>query len=752
MRRRPMCLVCLLLMCCMCLADWLGIPLIRGNPLPEPVQEQLAQHPKVLICGEVQECRETEYSQSIYLKQVFVVQSEKIPIKNVRVFLKTKEEVPAGAFVFVSGKLERVKETRNPGEFDSRQYYACRHIYYFLKDGVIRSRSADYSYWREALLKLRERLSKSLEDAAGKDAPVFEAMLLGERDKLDETLKMKYQLAGIIHIMAISGLHISLLGMGLYTLLKKAGLGIFPAGIIALVLMVLYGVMTGASVSAMRAVCMFLLSIGAKILGRIYDPMTALALAAILLLLDAPAYLYSSSYLLSFGAVLGIGAAAPALCEMMGAKNKLFRSFLSSLAVNLTTLPVLLFFYGEVSVAGVLLNLAVLPTVGAVLASGAVCGIAGLFSVSAAGAAALPGRVLLAVYERLGTMTAGLPFCTWIGGRPEIWQIAVYYGILAGILLVQKYPDMLRDRTKGRKLKSSRRGGKDLKGSRFRRGGCIGMLCAGICILGCHPAKDLKITCLDVGQGDGIVVETPGGGHYLIDCGSSSQEKVGRYQLLPYLKSQGISYLDGIFVSHTDTDHISGIRELLELAGEGLTSVRAGALILPCWSETTPAYKELEGLAVSAGVKVRRAGAGDILQAGGLRFAILAPERGASGTDVNEDGMVIEITYGGFCGLFTGDIGEKTERHLLGKLSDIDFLKVAHHGSRYSSCGEFLKAVRPEIGIVSCSSSNIYGHPSPETVQRLKEAGCRVEYTMKCGAVSVITDGTGVWLEEYIAE
>ena len=129
----------------------------------------------------------------------------------------------------------------------------------------------------------------------------------------------------------------------------------------------------------MRAVCMFLLSVGAKILGRSYDLLTALALSAILLLLDSPAYLYSSSFLLSFGAVVGLGAVSPYLLEITGAKKKLTKSLLSSFSVQLATLPVMLVFFGEVSVAGILLNLFVLPTVGGVLISGLISCILGLF-------------------------------------------------------------------------------------------------------------------------------------------------------------------------------------------------------------------------------------------------------------------------------------------------------------------------------------------------------------------------------------
>lgn len=723
MGRRPLCLVCLLLMTAMCLADWLGFPLIRGNPLPDSVQEAILQHPEAVICGEVQRRQDTEFSQSVYLKQVCLLYSKKIPIENVRVFLKKEEEVLPGTMIKVSGKLEPVQAPGNPGEFDSRQYYACQHIYYFMKEGVILQKSGNGSLYRQALLDVRKQIARNLEAAAGTDAPVLEAMVLGEKENLDDDLKMRYQLAGIIHILAISGLHISLLGMGLYGLLKKAGLGNYAAGMTALLVMLQYGIMTGTSVSAMRAVCMFLFSICAKILGRIYDLLTALSVSAVLLLLDSPAYLYSSSFLLSFGAVLGIGATAPVLYEITGAKGKAVKGFLASLAVQLTTLPVLLWFYGEVSVIGMLLNLAVLPTVGVVLISGVVCGLLGFVHIGLACAAAAPGRILLHIYEAMSVFAGRLPFGTWIGGAPELWHIVGYYGILVLVLGVWH-------RTAGCRGK---RGAFILCGMAF--------IAAGIFLLGYHPSGGFGITCLDVGQGDCCVLETPERRHILIDCGSSDQSEVGRYRLLAYLKNQGISYLDAILVSHTDQDHISGIRELLEFMEDDLTAIRAGKLILPGWEKKSDTYTELAELALRAGVKPISGNAGDVLQTGGMQLVILAPEKGTPGTDVNEEGIVAEVRYENFRGLFTGDIGDETERKLLEQFTDVDFLKVAHHGSKYSTGDAFLRKTAPELAVISCSFRNTYGHPSPDTVKRLEEAGCRVEYTMRGAVIIRVKEG-----------
>ena len=253
----------------------------------------------------------TEFSQSVYLKKTYLIhQSKKFPIENVRIFLKKEEDLKPGMRILVKGTLKRVEGPANPGGFDSQQYYACRHIYYFMKNAVLQKKTAVYSGYRQLLLEIKESCRQILKEAAGKDAPVFCAMTLGDKQELDPETQMRYQLAGIIHILAISGLHISILGMGLYNLLKKMGLGIWPAGIFSLGVMLQYGIMTGGSVSTMRAVTMFLIAMGARITGRIYDMMSALSVTAMMILVESPAYLLDSGFLLSFGCVLGMGLAA----------------------------------------------------------------------------------------------------------------------------------------------------------------------------------------------------------------------------------------------------------------------------------------------------------------------------------------------------------------------------------------------------------------------------------------------------------
>ena len=745
MIRRPMCLLCFLMMLVLGIADLAGIPLIRGNPLPASVQSWIKAHPGSEICGEVERYENTEFSQSVYLKKTYLIyHSKKFPINNVRVFLKKEEELKPGMQIFVKGILKEVEGPTNPGGFDSSQYYACRHIYYFMKKAVLLKKTSTYSGYHQAMLMVREKCRQILENTAGKDAPVFEAIVLGEKTGLDPEIRMRYQLAGIVHILAISGLHISILGMGLYKLIKRVGFGIWPAGIFSLAVMLQYGMMTGGSVSTLRAVTMFLIAMGARITGRIYDMPSAVSVTAMMILAESPAYLLDSGFLLSFGCVLGICVASERICALAGAKRKGTKVFCESVALWLVTLPVMLKFFGEASLAGLVLNLAVLPSVGVVLAGGVAAMILGFVSIPTGRVVIFPARVLLFLYERLCELAGRSRWCTWIGGEPEIWQITIYYAILVAVLLIGQY------------IKESDQTKISRKQHILRISGIV-LLILSILTLGKqsfrYPFKTqtLQITCLDVGQGDGILIRTPDNKHYLIDGGSSSQSDLGRYCLLPALKSMGISCLDGIFISHTDKDHLSGVQELLEYMEKGLTTIRAAYLVLPGWTEPPEAWTDLASAAQKAGIKTVTGNAGNIIRSGAAAFEILWPESTARGKDVNEEAMVMELTYGDFRMLFTGDIGADTEKKLLsvGCLNDIDCLKVGHHGSRYSSSEEFLKKVKPELSIISCSSTNTYGHPSPETIKRLKDCGSQIEYTMKNGAIILETNGKNLRIRRF---
>ena len=266
------------------------------------------------------------------------------------------------------------------------------------------------------------------------------------------------------------------------------------------------------------------------------------------------------------------------------------------------------------------------------------------------------------------------------------------------------------------------------------------------------PARGLTVTFLDVGQGDGICLQTRQG-VILSDCGSSDQKNLGEYRLEPFLKSRGIGAVDYAIVSHGDQDHISGISWLLEQED----GVFIRKLILPAAGKEDEACVRLAKQAALRGCQVFWMGRGDCLRMGNLSLTCLYPDGLEAGappeTDRNEHSLVLWLDYGSFDMVFTGDMSQKGEQAILenrGVREQAEVLKAAHHGSRFSSSEEWLDALSPGQAVISCGEKNRYGHPHAEVLERLRKRGITVYETRSCGAVELYTDGKRMRWETWL--
>lgn len=736
-----MCWLCLLFIAAIWLGDLTGIMPVRSPDIRlEEDGRYIGEKGQALICGRICQYIYSENSMGICLKDVYLRSRVGGISKKLagRVVVYMQEDcgsaLPLGTWAQVSGRLQKISGPRNPGEFDSRLYHQTKKIYYRMSGQGLTAGGGQVWHLREGLRQLREKLACSLEKAVPKEAGILCAMVVGEKRLLGQEEKNLLAAGSLSHIISISGMHLSLLGMMCFYLFQRLGLGIRPASAAAVGMMILYGLLAGESVATMRALGMFGLAMTARIVGRSYDLLSALSLSVILLLLDNPAYLYYSGFLLSCGCICAVGLVLP-LSEQIFSFDKIKNRIVKKLGqtlqmgvvVQMTTLPLILWSYYEVPLYGVLINLLAVSTLGIVLVCGWAGAAAGLWMLPAARIFLFPACVLIRFYQFLCETAKGLPGAVLILGKPEMWQVVVYYCLLVTGLFF------------GRRLISLK------KEKRWRAAGtALVLLCwlSGTLSLCCRSHGSLEITCLDVGQGDGAVIRTSKGACFLVDGGSSSQKKVGRYTILPFLKSRGIGRVDAVFVSHTDADHINGIEEIFQMIRTGQTSLRISRLVFPGTTAEDPDREKLALLAVQAGTEVSYMNVGDQVRAGPVSWQALSPPSKGQTGDINEDSLVLLLEEGGFQGLFTGDIGEERESALAGRLADCDFLKVAHHGSRYSTGDGFLAEVRPEVAVASASATNTYGHPHPDTLARLKKNRCHVFLTKDSGAVTLdIKDG-----------
>ena len=745
MIKRPLCVMCLLFMAVIWLCDISGLSGCRESSRTPGVRSCLESGERAVITGELYQKEERDSVHIYYLKNVVLTyQSELYPIEQVKVTYKPKAEealYPMGRLLGVRGFLKETELPSNPGQFNERAYYRARKVYYTMEGEELQSAGESYSVYKEALYRLRNVLKENLQSITDeRTGAILCAMLLGEKSSMDREIKTQFQMLGISHILAISGLHLSILGMGLYKGLRKAGGSLGLSAGIAVFFLLSYGLLTGGSVATLRAFIMFAAVTGAKWIGRTYDLLSALSLAGILLLMDSPGYLYDSSFLLSFGAILGIGLVLPLIQKEN--TGRVGQYLLSGLAVWMISTPVVLYFFYEVPLYGFFFNLLVLPTVAAVLISGAGGMAAAFISADAGKILILPAKYLLTIYQRAGSHLQGIPGITLILGRPAFWKIVVYYTVLALLLLTWRC-----GKGEARRFLRLR-----IKGKRWMAA-AIFLLCS-LPLMQTRNYKNLKVTFLDVGQGDSAVMETPLGQSFLIDGGSSSIAKVGTYRILPFLKYEGIQCLDYVMVSHTDSDHMNGIQELLEAIEGKQTSLKIRNLVLSGWKDTNVELRKLEKLGKAAGCRILRLAQGDTMKDGMLHLSCLHPDRGFYGEETNSGSQVIEVSYGECRILFTGDLegeGEQKVEELIGedKSSPYDILKVAHHGSRNSSGESFLKAVKPKAAVISSGLGNSYGHPHKETLERLKRSGSRIFMTWEGGAVQAFLDGNKTTIEKY---
>ena len=347
--------------------------------------------------------------------------------ENILCYLREGVPEPEiGSRVILKGTLKNFQQPTNPGQFNAPFYYQILRISFRLDQAEIQVKSDKFYKIAEGLYQLRRKAGSKMDALLPEqEASVMKTMLLGEKGTLDEEIKGLYQRNGIAHILAISGLHISMIGMGLYQLLRKTGLKIKLSAILASLIIVLYGMMTGFAVSAIRAIAMFLLQMLAQILGRTYDRITALAVAAVLVLVEQPLYIYHSGFQFSFLCVLGISLILPTLGNVRKG-----RKLLEGIALMAVTLPVYLGVFYQIPIYSMFLNFIVLPMMSILMGAGIVMILAAFLWTPLGIPAAWLITGILMVYEKLALFTEQLPYHYWTPGCPAKWQMAVYVAVL----------------------------------------------------------------------------------------------------------------------------------------------------------------------------------------------------------------------------------------------------------------------------------------------------------------------------------
>ena len=644
----------------------------------------------------------------VWLRDVTVGDGQ-TPVRPVVVTLMVEEGkeaacVQTGQRVSGVGRLFAPEEARNPGDIDRRIQALCEgyELSGYLLPGWEAQGTPVFSLL-ETIRQMRLALLAQTEAVFGVDAPLFQALMLGERRGLDAELTTALRLTGTAHVLTVSGLHLGLIAAALETALRRLRLRRRARLAVQAVVLGFFACLSGAAPGTLRALIMALLRSAASCRGRRYEPLTALSLAALVMTVCCPVMLFSGAFQFSFFVVLGL--------QLLGGRFRaqrlrshrrkrgfgLTRTVIQCACAQAAAIPMTLRFYGYVPLLALPMNLlcgGILPLL--MLGGWAVTALGALFPAGArlaARALIIPARG----FEALSVWAASL--------RGGIVRLPAPYAF--SMLLVLALMALASDRI------------------RFGAGRGRAALCAALLLFAgyaCRFVPAARYVQLDVGQGDGALVRS-GRRSVLIDVGPEDA-----YDMLRYLRFEGLTP-SAVILSHLDEDHAGALGTLLR------SEVALGEIWLPRGAMEEVAsepVREALALAQEMGIPVREAGRGDVIETGGFRFDVLSPDETLTGD--NERSLVLSAQIKGTALLTTGDLPIGSERE---DMPDCDLLKVAHHGSKNATSASFLRQTTPELAVISVGEGNSYGHPSGRVLEDLDQVGAHVCRTDQSGCITV---------------
>ncbi len=659
---------------------------------------------------------------------------------RVQVLLYDKETKPAaaafealryeGCRAVVDGRAEVPKGARNPHCFDYRRHLASRGICAYataksFEAGEISSHVLHTAaLWK---LKLAEKMARYADSGS---VSLVVGMLFGDKGMIDDEVYETFQKNGTAHVLAVSGLHIGIVYAFACRLTR--GRRTRKARVFTALFVIVYIVVAGFAPGTTRAGAMILLHILSKELRMRYDMLSAAAAVGIANMVINPLAIWNTGFQMSYLAIFTICFVTKRICR--GKYALLTGSF----AIQLGLAPYTAFVFNYFSIVSVFVNIPVVYLASLMVPIAIVMLYLSLFAGLVGGFAggALEGvfEFLSFTIDKLCKGLCALNEMAFMGGNssfscvsPPVWGVVLYYGLLFYACSEAGYIDFAR-----------RRAGKAL----------AALAAVAVLALGCNaiytgPFDKAGMIFVDVGQGDCLHIRTENGQNVLIDSGGSYYTSVGEKTLKPYLLKNGCGKLDMVVLTHLHTDHCAAINEICDDVKIGKLCVFEGYSLADVKNE----LPEYEG-------EVAFLKKGDVLRLSeGVNIEILAPERlgdsekGRLGntSDENAISLIARVSYNGVSAMMTADIDSAGELRLARSVSPdklkCDILKVAHHGSKYSSCEEFLKAVSPEAAVIQVGKNN-YGHPAEETLERLQNEGAAVYRTDLTGAVGVLITKT----------
>ncbi|MBP5199521.1 MAG: DNA internalization-related competence protein ComEC/Rec2 [Schwartzia sp.] len=656
--------------------------------------------------------------------------------------VKSEEEVTArvGDFVSAEGRVLKIRGYKNPGMLDMERLMRARGVTARMHagkagieiapgtGGFLRSVEDVRAHYRA---KMREAMPEA-------DAAAVFAMVFGGYEGLRPELVEAFTATGLVHILSVSGSHITLLA-GLVAWLASAfSLRRGVAAVFVAAAAFGYAALSGFVAPAVRAAIMGGLTFFALANGREYDGRRILAVTALLMLFVSPLLLYDVSFQLSFASTAGLLCLSPRLreCGLFAALPRVLRDgFALTLGAQLATLPICAWYFHAVSLSSLVANLLVVPILELLMVAALFAGLLALVLPFFARVVFALDSLLLGLAYELTRAIAALPLSRVYMPAMGAGAAAIYYALLLYAAQTEEVRHAVWLRLRALPW-------------RWILPACGALLFAVIARSALRP-EEMAVHFIDVGQGDAALVVTPRGRAIMIDAGGVRDGifDVGGRVDVPYLLQYGVTALDAALLTHAHEDHAAGLAGVLRrlpvgrvlTAAEGQAAYQASLGLSAAEMAATPFIAAEEGTKLTLdGVTVE------------VLFAPDAPKAGRSG---NEAGNVYRVSYGKASFLFTGDLEKEQEARLLEKTPDAlqsTVLKVGHHGSKTSTSAPFLAAVAPRWAVIDVGAGNRFGHPSQETLDALADAKVETYRTDKDGAIVFRTDGNSMKVETYV--
>ncbi|MDW5300518.1 MAG: DNA internalization-related competence protein ComEC/Rec2 [Sedimentibacter sp.] len=629
------------------------------------------------------------------------------------IYTGKKEKVEENSIIIIKGNVADTNISKNKLLFNYKSYLRSKKIHVTIfAEGSIDFISEKYSAFNEVSIKFRKYAENTFyKNLNEKNADIILSIILGDVDYLDEDLYDNIKEMGLAHIFAVSGTHIVLMYGFLLTVLKVVGLSRRVSWVATWGLIWFYGFLIGFPLSVMRTLVMFTLLFGSEVLYRKYSSLNAIGLAALILTIYNPYWIFDAGFLLSFSAALSFIIYNKYIAKNIITDNIIVRSICMYLFLQIFTLPVIAYYFNYVPVMGIIYNLLLLPIFTVILMYGFILLILnGLCSI-----------LLIVPFRIFNYIITSLRYILYLSDEfafngmtvetMSMYSIIFFYIVVFFVIYLYNN-----------------------KASCIRKYGFITLTCFYAVTYVAVPMSDdsLYFNVADAGQGLFTTVKYKDV-DIIIDCGSTSSNNFGEYTVVPYLTKRGTNEVDGVFISHWDKDHYSGLNDLINSHIE-IKNIFAS-------SQNDEINKNIKIINKDGYIKID----------GSFNIKILWPDENYISQSKNNSSLVLLLKYKNKSILLPGDIEENVENLIFQNLKHANILIAPHHGSKTSSSEGFVEAVKPKIAVLSYGKNN-YGIPSEQVLARYEKVKSTIISTYEQGEINFILKDDEIYYNTYTNE